>query len=172
MPFHYPSFNKHLSFSKRDKSKLIRNRVRTESMDGSGNFKITKFFQVKTGKCRKFSTFVVITQSSIEFSNSIVLQNILTRNCGKYFRRQGRVETAPRPQCVTARMLKPFSNQTIHTQYIRFSYIYGMLYCSSECGSILIMRSYAQLIATRMYIHFMCAYVYLHLHLFVIPLIY
>ena len=33
-------------------------------------------------------------------------------------------------------------------------------------------RSYAQLIATRMYIHFMCAYVYLHLHLFVIPLIY
>ena len=34
-------------------------------------------------------------------------------------------------------------------------------------------RSYAQFIATRMmYIHFMCAYVYLHLHLFVIPLIY
>ena len=30
----------------------------------------------------------------------------------------------------------------------------------------------AQFIATRMYIHFMCAYVYLHLHLFVIPLIY
>ena len=34
------------------------------------------------------------------------------------------------------------------------------------------MRSYAQFIATRLYIHFMCAYVYLHLHLFVIPLIY
>ena len=34
------------------------------------------------------------------------------------------------------------------------------------------MRSYAQFIATRMYIHFMCAYVYLHLHLFVIPFIY
>ena len=32
--------------------------------------------------------------------------------------------------------------------------------------------SYAQFIATRMYIHFMCAYVYLHLHLFVILLIY
>ena len=28
--------------------------------------------------------------------------------------------------------------------------------------------SYAQFIATRMSMHFMCAYVYLHLHLFVI----
>ena len=25
-----------------------------ESVDGSGNFKITKFFEVKTGKCSKF----------------------------------------------------------------------------------------------------------------------
>ena len=88
MPFHYPSFNKHLSFSKRDKSKLIRNRLRTESVDGSGNFKITKF--IKTGKCSKFSNFVVKTQSSIEFSNSIFLHNILTRNCGKYFRAKAR----------------------------------------------------------------------------------
>ena len=32
--------------------------------------------------------------------------------------------------------------------------------------------SYAQFIATRMCIHFICAYVYLHLHLFLIPLIY
>ena len=47
MPFHYPSFNKNLSFSKRDKSKLIRNRIRTKSVNGSGNFKITKFFEVK-----------------------------------------------------------------------------------------------------------------------------
>ena len=47
-----------------------------------------------------------------------------------------------------------------------------MLYCSCERGSISIMQLYAQFIATRMYIHFMCAYVYLHLHLFVIPLIY
>ena len=41
-----------------------------------------------------------------------------------------------------------------------------MLYCSFECGST---RScgYAQFIATRMYIHFMCAYVYLHLRTFV-----
>ena len=31
MPFHYPSFSKHLSFSKRDKRKLIRNRVRTDT---------------------------------------------------------------------------------------------------------------------------------------------
>ena len=31
---------------------------------------------------------------------------------------------------------------------------------------------YAQFIATRIYVHFMCAYVYLHLHLFVIPLIF
>ena len=38
-------------------------------------------------------------------------------------------------------MLKPFSNQTIDIkQYNRFSYIYGMLYCSSECGSISIMQ--------------------------------
>ena len=90
MPFHYPSFNKHLSFSKREKSKLIRNRVRTESVDSSGNFKITKFFEVKTRKRCKFSTFVVKTQSSIEFSNSIFLHNILTRNCGKYFRAKAR----------------------------------------------------------------------------------
>ena len=47
-----------------------------------------------------------------------------------------------------------------------------MLYCSCERGSISIMQLYAQFIATRMYIHFMCASVYLHLHLFVIPLIY
>ena len=45
-----------------------------------------------------------------------------------------------------------------------------MLYCSSECGAISIMHGYAQFIATRMYIHFMCAYVYLHLPLFVIQL--
>ena len=44
--------------------------------------------------------------------------------------------------CLKQRMLKPFSNQTIDTigQYNRFSYIYGMLYCSSECGSIPIMQ--------------------------------
>ena len=86
MPFYYPSFNKHLSFSKRDKSKLIRNRVGTESVDGSGNFKITKFFEVKTGKCSKFSTLVVKTQSSIEFSNSIFFHNILRQifSCKSY----------------------------------------------------------------------------------------
>ena len=65
MPFHYPFFNKHLSFSKRDKSKLVRNRVRTESVDGSGNFEITKFFEVKTGKCGKsifFNSFFLYAQ--------------------------------------------------------------------------------------------------------------
>ena len=47
-----------------------------------------------------------------------------------------------------------------------------MLYCSSECGAISIMQVRTIYFATRMYVHFMCAYVYLHLHLFVIPLIY
>ena len=81
MPFHYPSFNKHLSFSKRDKSKLIRSRVRTESVSGSGNFKITKFFEVKTAKCSKFSTFVVKTQSSIEFDLSLQVVNKFGTSC-------------------------------------------------------------------------------------------
>ena len=48
-----------------------------ELVDGSGNFKTTKFFEVKTGKCSKFGTFVAKTQSSIEFSNSIFLHDIL-----------------------------------------------------------------------------------------------
>ena len=48
-----------------------------------------------------------------------------------------------------------------------------MLYCSSECGSISIMRSYAQFIATRMYIEFMCAYMFTCTYIcYVIPLIY
>ena len=37
-------------------------------------------------------------------------------------------------------MLKPFRIRPSIAQYNRFSYIYGMLYCSSECGSISIMR--------------------------------
>ena len=47
-----------------------------------------------------------------------------------------------------------------------------MLYCSSECGSISIMRAVTHNLLQHVcsvYIHFMCAYVYLHLHLFVIP---
>ena len=47
-----------------------------------------------------------------------------------------------------------------------------MLYCSSECGSIAIMQLRTIYCNTHAYIHFMCAYVYLHLHLFVIALIY
>ena len=31
-----------------------RYKLTCESVDGSGNFKITKFFEVKTGKCSKF----------------------------------------------------------------------------------------------------------------------
>ena len=47
-----------------------------------------------------------------------------------------------------------------------------MLYCSSECGSISIMRAQLRTIYcnTHVYTDFMYAYVYLHL--FVIPLIY
>ena len=84
------------------------------------------------------------------------------------------IEADPRPRCAKARMLKPFSNQTIDSEVNRFCYIHGMFYCSSECGSISVMQLYiyAQFIATRMYIHFMCGYVYFHLNLFVIPLIY
>ena len=54
-----------------------------------------------------------------------------------------------------------------------FSYIYGMLYCFSECGSISIMQLRTIYCNTYVFIiHFMRAYVYLHLHMFVIPLIY
>ena len=54
---------------------------------------------------------------------------------------RGGYEAAPEPRCAKARMLKPFSNQTIdRAVQPRFSYIYGMLYCSSECGSISIIQ--------------------------------
>ena len=80
--------------------------------------------------------------------------------------------------CIATTSLLPMKLPRIKPsieQYNRFSYIYGMLYCSSECGSISIMHAQLRTIYcnTYMYIHFMCAYVYLHLlHLFVIPLIY
>ena len=40
----------------------VRLKMATQSVDGSGNFKITKFFEVKTGKC---SNFIFLTLFSL-----------------------------------------------------------------------------------------------------------
>ena len=113
--------------------------------------------------CLKDGTDGVVSTASTATSNP--LPTLYCYDISGSNDREG-IEAAPRPRCAKARMLKPFSNQTIDSEVNRFCYIHGMLYCSSECGSISVMQLYiyAQFIATRMYIHFMCAYVYLHLH--------
>ena len=52
-----------LSFQNEDPTQpQIPIKMYIKSVDGSGNFKITKFFEVKTGKCSKF---IVLTLFSL-----------------------------------------------------------------------------------------------------------
>ena len=103
--------------------------------------------------CLKDGTDGVVSTASTATSNP--LPTLYCYDISGSNDREG-IEAAPRPRCAKARMLKPFSNQTIDSEVNRFSYIHGMLYCSSECGSISIMQLCTIYCNTHVYTFHVC----------------